>query len=40
MMYALGVFVFFLFVAALIGCILFVCVLIDALTIWWNERHG
>jgi Na+/serine symporter len=36
----LGILVFFMFVAALIGCVLFTCVLIDALTIWWGERRG
>jgi Na+/serine symporter len=39
-LYALSVLVFFIFVAALIGCILFMCVLIDALTIWWGERRA
>lgn len=36
----LGILVFFAFVAAVIGFILFACVLIDALAIWWGEHHG
>lgn len=38
--YALSVLVFFIFIAALLGCLFFTCVLIDAFTIWWCERRG
>lgn len=36
----LSILVFFVFVAALVAAILFTCVLIDAVGIWWSERHG
>lgn len=36
--YLLSILVFFVFVAALIGMVLFICVLIDALTIWWQDK--
>lgn len=37
--YVLSIFVFLMFVAALIGFILFLCVLIDIFTIWWDDRR-